>query len=320
MFMTSQTRIAKIGIIACYTVSLTQGQTLLCKSIRSSTVRRYINAISKFYADNDHQDPTKDANGKPAHQIQMVIQEQRRWETVPNRREPVTWEMVAHQQRLASPLPSTSLDAALADWLVVGLYAGFRLSEWAQPANVRKYQAFQLNVDGTSRAFIASDFDFHDDGTHFTIRWRFQKNNQNGERVTFAASNSDPSRCPLAAAKRIMARAKAAKLPSHWPLACYLDNAGAIRFISDGDIVLALRRAAMVAHNISPNSPSLATWCSHSIRVGACVLFHATGASSLDIQRRLRWRSDTFMMYLRNTIGLADAHSAALSSLTTRIK
>lgn len=320
MFMTSHTRIQKIGIIACYAISLTQGQTLMCKSIRSTTVRRYINAISKFYADNDQPDPTKDANGKSAHLIQMVIHEHHRWESVPNRREPVTWDMVAHQQSLVGQQSSTSLDAALADWLVVGLYAGFRLSEWAQPANVRKYRAFQLNVDNSSRAFIASDFDFHADATHFTIRWRFQKNHQNGEKITFAASIADPSRCPLAAANRIMARANAAKLPAHWPLACYLDNAGAIRFISDGDIVLALRRAAMAAHNISPDSPSLATWCSHSIRVGACVLFHATGASSLDIQRRLRWRSDTFMMYLRNTIGLADAHSAALSSLTTRIK
>jgi len=226
--------------------------------------------------------------------------------------------MVAHQQSIAMQSSSTSLDAALSDWFTLGVYAGFRLSEWAQPSNLKRFQKFQPNVDGSSKAFISSDFTFDDEGTHFTIRWRFQKNGQNGEKVTFASA-SDPSKCPLLAAKRIIARAQSVGLEAHLPLGCYVDKAGATRFITDEHIVMALRRAAMAAHRITCPSV-LATWCSHSIRVGACVLFHATGASSIDIQRRLRWRSDAFMMYLRNTIALADHHTAALSNLNTRIK
>ena len=51
---------------------------------------------------------------------------------------------------------------------------------------------------------------------------------------------------------------------------------------------------------------------SHSIRVGACVLLHGQNQSSEDIKFRLRWRSDSFRMYLRNIIQLAERHRDAI--------
>jgi len=226
--------------------------------------------------------------------------------------------MVEHQETLGNTASTLSLDAALADWFILGLYAGFRLSEWAQPSNIRKYATFQRAIDNSSRAVTANDFSFDDDYSHVTICWRFQKNGQNGEKVTFAASK-DPSRCPVAAAHRIIERATSLNNPPDHPVALYKDSLGSRRFITDTDIALALRRAASVVYNIT-DTTLLDRWTSHSLRVGACVLLHATGASALDIQRRLRWRSDTFMMYLRNTLNLAEAHTDAISNSTSRIR
>ena len=58
----------------------------------------------------------------------------------------------------------------------------------------------------------------------------------------------------------------------------------------------------------------LAAFTSHSLRVGACVLLHAQNISSEDIKFRLRWRSDTFRMYLRNILQLAERHRDAIAN------
>jgi hypothetical protein len=46
-----------------------------------------------------------------------------------------------HLVSFSTSSPSTSLEATLADWFVIGLYSGFRLSEWARPANFHRYQS-----------------------------------------------------------------------------------------------------------------------------------------------------------------------------------
>ena len=52
----------------------------------------------------------------------------------------------------------------------------------------------------------------------------------------------------------------------------------------------------------------------HLIRIGACVLLHEHGHSTVFIKNRLRWKSDTFMDYLRDTVSLARKHAASLFS------
>eukprot|EP00957_Ditylum_brightwellii_P208882 15359365-Ditylum_brightwellii.AAC.1 len=38
---------------------------------------------------------------------------------------------------------------------------------------------------------------------------------------------------------------------------------------------------------------------SHSIRVGTCVLLHSSGKDGDFIKLKLRWKSDTFRLYMR---------------------
>eukprot|EP00957_Ditylum_brightwellii_P060849 4619704-Ditylum_brightwellii.AAC.1 len=54
---------------------------------------------------------------------------------------------------------------------------------------------------------------------------------------------------------------------------------------------------------------------SHSIRVGACVLLHSSGKDDDFIKLRLRWKSDTFRLYLRITTVTAGQHFQAVENL-----
>ena len=83
-----------------------------------------------------------------------------------------------------------------------------------------------------------------------------------------------------------------------------------IAYIDDIHIRTVLQEAAGAVHNVTKKE-ELQRFTSHSIRVGACVLLHSQNISTEDIKFRLRWRSNSFKMYLRNTIPLAEMHKNA---------
>ena len=85
-----------------------------------------------------------------------------------------------------------------------------------------------------------------------------------------------------------------------------------ISYINDVHICKILREAASDLYKIS-SKEDLAKFTAHSIRVGACVLLHSQNVSAEDIKFRLRWRSDSFRMYLRNIIQLAMKHTDVIN-------
>ena len=81
--------------------------------------------------------------------------------TVPNRREPSTKIMINRWITEIKNSSPDSLVSAIADWMILGTYAGFRKSEWIQDHyEFHKKKKFNKNVDGSSKAFIANDFEF----------------------------------------------------------------------------------------------------------------------------------------------------------------
>jgi len=79
--------------------------------------------------------------------------------------------------------------------------------------------------------------------------------------------------------------------------------------IVDKDIESLIRLCATQVYGVK-DPKELALFSSHSIRVGACVFLHMQGKDALFIKHRLRWESDTYMVYLRNMSLLADQHTA----------
>ena len=227
----------------------------------------------------------------------------------------------------------------MSDWGTMALQSGFRKSEWAQDStSLRKDKDIQRNVDGSSKAFVASDFTFKGtQGKHLRSTtkkslataqsvdacWRFQKNGDNGQKITYVKDTNNEDLCYVSATKNVLGRATRLKIPTNKPLAQYAVYATtkrgktvkvkSVQYITDKEIEKVLREAAAEVYDIKCKH-KLAKFSSHSFRVGACVQLHVANKDPEFIKFRLRWRSKAFKMYLRNIPALAKQHLQALTA------
>jgi hypothetical protein len=101
--------------LALYATHLALGSTLHCRSLKASTIAGYLLDVAKFLGRFRDVDPrfqsTADTRLAPA--IAKVLDEQKRWETVPNRREPFNLELHNYIAQQAKSNPDDCcLDAA----------------------------------------------------------------------------------------------------------------------------------------------------------------------------------------------------------------
>jgi hypothetical protein len=57
------------------------------------------------------------------------------------------------------------MDNVMFDWEVIGIYAGLRLSEWAQEDHVRHRDQVKQTIDGSPTAFLIDDLQFFMQGS-----------------------------------------------------------------------------------------------------------------------------------------------------------
>eukprot|EP00957_Ditylum_brightwellii_P149311 11371633-Ditylum_brightwellii.AAC.1 len=69
------------------------GNTLLSQSIKSNTIRLYLKAIAMLSEPRCLMNPLVSLSGSKSSWIEAITQEQCRWESMPNRQEPVTVAM-----------------------------------------------------------------------------------------------------------------------------------------------------------------------------------------------------------------------------------
>ena len=108
------------------------------------------------------------------------------------------------------------------------------------------------------------------------------------------------------------------KVPIKEPIAKYSDEKGRVFFVTDYQVTALLRKAARETLNIKAKT-TLSKWSSHSLRVTAANELHRLNYSESFIKKRLRWKSDAFLVYLRNTIHIARMHTIGLARNTIRI-
>ena len=77
-----------------------------------------------------------------------------------------------------------------------------------------------------------------------------------------------------------------------------------------------MRRVAAQVYHLHPgkHAKELQRWSTHSFRVGACILLHGMDFTPTQIKFLLRWKSDAFMVYLRNTAVLARQQHRAMDA------
>ena len=110
---------------------------------------------------------------------------------------------------------------------------------------------------------------------------------------------------------RICTRASRLGVPEHEPIAVFTKGREFL-FITDKLVAELLRTTDMTVLKIGPNDPQLSLWSTHSVRVTAANLLHRAKFADTFIQKRLRWRSKSFLDYLRNTVYAADQHSKGM--------
>ena len=328
-------------LIACmYAIYVANGSSVYCQQVSANTVGNYVRDMASLVAMGPQQrDIRKDnpIDTKNGRLLTKVFDELKRYDQVPNRREPLSPAMLSVAKQRGS-LDHTSLgpDSALADWYEVGLLAGLRNSEWAQDSSYRTSHPRQvaLNVFNDPTAFCLRDIrvETHDyqqlQGAEcYKVRpeqvrslwltFRTQKNGDYGEQRMFTRNPNPKGFCMISAMFRILDRfAKLiGKTDLDTPLAVYRPpNTKKVLQIHSGLIERHMRSIAMEVYHLDPHKDHerLQRWSSHSLRVGACVALHCQGFTATQLKWLLRWRSDSFMIYLRNISILADQHNKAL--------
>ena len=314
-----------------YLLSIQQGQTLENKLIHTDCQRAYLRAAASWavevglpspvYSDS-HQFPAPKASLLP--RLQKLIDAQKNWQGPKDRKEPLTLAMIIEMATLVATMSPDSYFAAMYDWSALGMSTGHRRVEYAQETRTQ-YQVIHIQTEEMPfptkqpYAFIEGDFQFLDHfrrplrgtdrafASYVRIRWRTQKNRVNGETKLFARAK-DSRVCPVRAALRIQQRFERLKPPSR------ILGVSEKGFITAPAITRFIRLIAAKVLGPTATKEVLALYTPHSIRIGACVLLHEHGHSAVFIKNRLRWKSDTFMDYLRDTVTLARQHAASLLS------
>lgn len=313
-------------LFASWAADLFSGQNCNKLAIKSTTVQGYLKAAQKLLIQGgySHHDglPLDKSNNSES---EIFIAKVRKFEKLPQRRSMIDDNMLEefHKRKLSSQ-PDSLYDCFF-DWLSLGRYTGFRLSEWAQ---TRKYSYERVTNTNDSRAMINSDWLFYDQNGHIIdktnsnssrvfrvdICWRFQKNKQNGEVISFWRDNVEPRFCPVRAAWRISLRALRLGIPAQQPIGQFFDHTRrCMAFMNAPECESYMRAVARLTTGITDDTTINALFGMHSIRVTACNELARLGVTDSFIQRRLRWRSMTFLDYLRNNMFTARRHNLSLN-------
>ena len=326
-------------IFQLYTLTLCAGHTIQGNPVKSATIQQYLDAASSYLliVGKRRDLPLIDPNTRKQYKsLSSIIADVKRWEDIPNRRSPVTKRMLRTAKRRAANTHADSKQHAFYDWLVVGMSTAYRRCEWASENKITTRADFPRAANPQRDIYqcLGADIRIYDNNDQerlefengadanlqkTRVRWRFQKNSDNNQVIDFAANHTDPDLCITRAAKRIKRRAKRFALTDQDPLSCYraCTNSRQPSWFTSDVIRAELRAIAMATYNY-PNAAELRrhgyVFSSHSIRVGATVAMHTAGAADSLIKTRLRWKSDTFLMYLRNTPQLAAQHAHLLNA------
>jgi len=324
-----------------YAVTLANGESLSFRSLKSDTIAKYLLAASTFLALFNGVDSRKmnPADKSLAPKIQAILNEVKRWEKVPNRREPYEWALQdTLDEWAATEADSDGPLAALSDWFNNGLYAGYRLSEFAQSSHKSDPEQADRNIFNRITAFTVNDVTFIGLNKHSIItpraaltcnpdtiagvklRWDTQKNGQNGETRLFARHPSQPKRCFVNRMLSIVTRyyQLAGTSTRDWPLSIYKGTNGDISCVNADLVTTTMHQLAATTYNLSftnaREAQLIKQFSAHSLRVGACCLLYAKGYTAIQIKFLLRWMSDMFLMYLRNLFEVSAQVAADITS------
>ena len=315
---------------------LATGNTIYSQSICSNTISEYLQAAADLITTLDpveDRDPRKTDKGLWYVGIQKVINEVKRVETIPNRREGYTLAMHRRLFEKVRFLHKNSPLYALYDWCTVGLQGGFRRSEYCQSGSAG---LLTMTIDLCAfgpKAFILADIIFFtaskvqlnrnfavenpDDVWYVKVIFCWQKNGYHGIHRWMSRNDKRIYLCAVRAWIRIVARflALMGESKSDCPLAVYYHRkTHSPRYVTSTMVTAEMRSLAVEVHHLT-NKEDIDRFSSHSLRVGAACIYFAAGHDESFIQRVLRWESAAWKKYIRDLICTAVKAVAAMNTV-----
>ena len=310
-------------IMLRYVVYLLDGFTIKNIPIQVETIKGYMRCVNLLYHDHALDLPWDQASDSDAAKL---LRSQKTFEGKPDRREPLHDKVLAQMKILADAGPRNGFKRAVWLWTNLGTSTGFRRQEFVM--DKQEIQLYVLpNGSTVIRAFCVKNFHFfNDDGIQISTstvlnngrkaqqvgqEYEIQKNRQNGQIVSQSRNTRCPDLCCVETSIEIikLAAACGADQPND-PLCVYEKNRGEIEFLTGTMITSYYRKITKLVFP-SISADELKLYSVHSIRVKAAVLLHEAGKSDAYIKLRIRWLSDCFNVYLRNTKTICDQHNAA---------
>ena len=267
-------------VLACYAVSLTTGETLLCRKIRHDTLKGYIRMAVKCHTDRNLPSPRR----ADIDYVSVILDAVRKYQSVPRRREMIHDAMFEHFLALYAKLAKRHPDAlvpATLEWLFLSRWVGPRKSEWCSdsPTTYKTIDDPEWGDRPNALQFIFQDFRFlsssgaeleitkpmwHDphatlppDFAYVELRVRKQKNNDNYQKLTYARLKTRSQLCPVLNSFRIACRGKRLGLADTYPAAVYATGSVSApsRLITGEDTNRILRKAAQAVFKLKSSSP-----------------------------------------------------------------
>ena len=316
-------------IIEGYTEFLLQGFTIFGEPIVHSSIIGYLKAVNKHYTDNDKLEPF---SLKDQSNVAKVLKKVKEFEKAQKRRDSLSDEALAKMLDLMiedkNPL---GFKAAVWNFTALGRFGGFRCGEFAMDSRTQIRYYILPNGELIVRCFVIQNFKMYDDTgdnvkdplsnrrkvSHSGVEFDVQKNRMNGQIIKFTRlSRRFKHYCPVENQLDIMARAAyLGSTDPEDPLCVYRNEKGETNYLTGSDITAYYRD---VMRTVRPNitDAELSLISTHSLRVYACVLLHEAGKDGPYIKLRLRWLSDCFEVYLRNTTRIRNQHNEALQGST----
>jgi len=324
-------------ILAAYNIDLAMGHSIKGKPIDVSTMKGYTNAAAAMIAKAVDRDPrfTEIIDSKMSTSLHAIWDECLRYQKMPNKADPYSPEMHATLAQLNVDANSSfdGLFCAMEDWANANTYLGCRISEWAQEDAFKHLSSggklSPVPLQHGHLAFTLEDLQcFNRRGAPVSARtflsdrnsvfkvdvtFSWQKNRNHGETRSLTVNLSNPDRCAVRSFHNILLRFDRLVGIEHTkvPLAVYREGSSS-HFLHRTVISRVLRTVAKATYDVSDSElDKHYNFTPHSFRVGACVLLHAAGATAPQIKFLLRWKSDSFMEYLRNVNALSAVQNLA---------
>ena len=312
-------------VVSRYVVYIMSGYGCTTKYIEAKTVKEYLKEINKHYTAHGLPPPwVNTATTKTA----RLVKDKQTFETEAKRREPLTHECIETMLDLAERYGESEdcFEFLMRDIVALGRYTGNRIQEYAMesPHKIEYY----VTPDGdVMRAFSVGNILFRDAHgmplatsvametpnlvAQVGTRYDIQKNRNNGQVLWYHRDTLNQNYCPVVRALSLVQRAIRLGQSSSDPLCVYLKNGEKV-FLTANDVTNYFRYTMKLAHP-TITEEMLSAISTHSLRVTACVLLAEAGKPIYFIKLRLRWKSNCFEIYLRNTSRVALQHMQAIT-------